>query len=233
MNSRFRQILVCSLILAIAFPAWAQNSPTFGLSKSSIKMGPVYIGLIRDAADCIFKKNYTGASAKLDEADKIQPGLFDSLLLRADVYAETKDYGKARDLYQQAIKIQPNNFWPQFNLAELMLTEKKYKEARESFQALMISDKYKESVDYKVVVCLLGEGDMPKAKETLDKMKFPSDSGAYYYANAAYEFAQGHKDKGMQWIQSGDSIFSSVKNSQLYDVLADMGWVTVRPPSDK
>lgn len=229
MNPRFCLIPFCLLVFASAFPADAQDSSATGFAKSTIKAGQVYTSLLREAVEAYNKKDFSVATAKLDEADKIKPDLFDSVRIRASILAEKKDFARARELYEKALQIQPNSFWPKFNLSEILLTQKKYAEARAGFENLMVADQFKEMVDFKIIITYLGEGNAAKAKELIGKMKFPSDSGAYYFANAAWEFTSGNKEKGNEWIHSANSIFGPSRNYPFYDTLADMGWVPARP----
>lgn len=229
MKSRFCLIPFCFLVFAIALSVNAQNSATAGFAKSTIKAGPVYMDLIRDAIEAFQKKDFAVAAAKLDEADKIQPGLFDSIRIRASIFAEKRDFPRAQELYEKALELQPNSVWPHFNLAEILLMQKKFTEAQDAFEKLMVPDQFKEEVDFKIIICYLGEVNDAKAKELIGKMKFPSDTGSFYFANAAWEFAHGNKAKGNEWIHSADSIFSPARNYMYYDTLADMGWVPARP----
>ena len=200
-----------------------------GLSKSSIKAGPAYVNLIRDAADAFTRRDFRTAVNKLDEADKIKPDLFDAICLRASVYAEEKDFSKAQQYYEKALTIQPNSFVPKFNLAEMLLMQKKFAEAQAGFEQLAAPALQKELVDFKIILALLGQKNDAKAREILDHMKFPGGTAAYYFANASWEFAHGNKPKANEWIDSGDAIFGKPRNSIFYDSLADMGWVPARP----
>jgi len=222
-------LLAFCLLQFVGLSAGMAQGQTGMLSKSSIKAGTVYMGLIRDAADAFIKRDFPTAEKKLDEADKIKPDLFDSICLRASIYAELREFPKAQLYYEKALTIQPNSFLPKFNLAEMLLMQKKFEEAQTAFEQLAVPPgRARELVDFKIVLAALGKGNDARAREVLDHMKFPSDSGAYYYANAAWEFAHGKKDKANDWIQSGDSIFGHARNYSFYDSLADMGWVTAR-----
>jgi len=198
------------------------------MSKSSIRAGTAYIELIRDASDAFVRRDFPTAEKKLDEADKIKPDLFDSICLRASIFAEKKDFAKAEQYYEKALAIQPNSFLPKFNLAELLLMQKKFAEAQAAFELLMVSGLPKELVDFKILLAVLGQGNDAKARELLNHIKFPGDTAAYYFANASWEFAHGNKDKAKELIQAGDAIFGQSRNYPFHDSMADMGWEPAR-----
>jgi hypothetical protein len=72
--------------------------------------------------------------------------------------------------------------------------------------------------------------DEQGAKDMIDKMKFPGETAAYYYARAAMEFARGNRNEALSWIKSADALFRREKNLFFYDSLADLGWVEKRLP---
>lgn len=224
---RLHFLIFCFLALIGLNTGLAQGGAS-GLSKSSIKAGPAYIALIRDADEAFIRRDFQTAWKKLDEADKIKPDLFDSTCLRASILAEKREFAKAQLYYEKALTIQPNSFLPKFNQAEMLLMQKKYAEAQTAFGQLVAPPQDKELVDFKIVVCFLGLGNDAKARAVLDQMKFPGGTAAYYFANAAWEFAHGNKDKAKQWMNSGDSIFGESKNYMFHDSLADMGWMPAR-----
>ena len=220
-------LAVCLLGLTGLHSGLAQGGSA-GMSKSSIKAGPAYMSLLRDASDAFIQRDFPAAERKLDEADKIQPNLFDSICLRASIFAEQREFEKAQRYYEWALTIQPNSFLPKFNLAEVLLMQKKFVEAGAAFEQLAAPATQKELIDFKIVVAYLGQKNDAKARGVLDHMKFPGSTAAYYFANAAWEFAHGNKDKAKEWMESGNAIFGIARNYVFVDSLADMGWVPAR-----
>jgi len=198
------------------------------LSPSSIKAGREYVNLLREAGILLARRDFPAVLSKLDAADNIKANLPDSLNIRGAVYLEMKEYAKANQFFEQALKIQPGAFWPKFNLAEINLLQKKSPEARAGFEAIRISGGYSELINFKIVETYLVEGSFEVAGEHVAKMKFPGDSAAYYFAHAAFELAQGKKEKGMEWVKSGEGVFGKARTSFFYDSLADLGWVESR-----
>ena len=208
-----------------------QDSSSEGMSKAAVKAGPEYMGLIREASvDFVVRRNFDAAEAKLDEADKIKPGLFDSIKMRGAIYAERRDFVRAKEMLEKALTIQPNALLPKFNLAEVLLMQKKFAEAREGFEAIVGQGRVTEVVQFKIIITYLGEGNDAKSRELIDHIKFPGDTAAYYYANAGWEFAHGNAKKANEFLDTANSIFGPSRNFVFYDTLADMGWVSPRHP---
>ncbi len=200
------------------------------LSRTAIKAGPEYLKHLHDAAENYRQRDFEAAIGQLDAADKIKPNLPESLNMRGAIYTEKHDFEKAREVFQQALKLQPDAFWPKFNLAEILLMQKKAAEARAAFEKLPASGVNRELIEFKIILAYLLEGDDANAQAKLDKLKFPSDSAAYYFCHAAWEFAHHNEKEAKGWAQSGIDVFGPQRCIVFYDSLADMGWL---PPRDK
>ena len=87
-----------------------------------------------------------------------------------------------------------------------------------------------ELLQYRVFLTYVLEKNDDAALEELDRMKFPSVTGAYYYAHAAWEFAHGNQTEALSWVYSGDWVFSRAKNTYFADVMYDLGWLTRPAP---
>lgn len=193
-----------------------------------MKAGPQYLRALRGASESYAARDFPAALRQLDEADAIKPGLPESLNLRGAVYTEQHQFDLARETFAKAIKVQPTAFWPKFNLAEISLMQKKTGEAREAFQKLRATGANGELVQFKIILTHLLDQDDASAQKALKQMKFPGDSAAYYFANAAWEFAHDNPGKGKDWMKSGIGIFGLSRCYSYYDSLADAGWVEKR-----
>ncbi len=54
-------------------------------------------------------------------------------------------------------------------------------------------------------------------------MKFPSDTAAYYFAHAAWGFAQKDEKEGQYWCKTGLKVFGLPRCTSFYDALAGAG----------
>ena len=66
--------------------------------------------------------------------------------------------------------------------------------------------------------------DEQGAKDMIDKMKFPGETAASYYARRD-GICEGNRNEALSWIKSADALFRRERNLFFYDSLADLGWV--------
>lgn len=199
-----------------------------GPSEAAMKAGTAYMRALETAASSYASRDFARALEKLDEADQIHGDIPDTWTMRGAIYAEQHAYEKAQDAFEKANKLNPGDFWPPYNLAELLLLEKKYGEAAGAFEKLSVYRGHEELVEYKVVFADLLAGKPDEAKRVLDGMKFPADTPAYYYANAAWAFAHKDEKDGDYWSKAALKVFGIEKCVSYYDALAGVGWLPMR-----
>jgi hypothetical protein len=54
---------------------------------------------------------------------------------------------------------------------------------------------------------------------------FPGDTPAYYYANAAWEFAHESPEEAKKWLGRADWTFGPEKSALFADSLYEIGWM--------
>ena len=119
------------------------------------------------------------------------------------------------------------------HLGDLALREKKYAEARAIYERLcsetnvLISN---ERTRYGLLIVALATRDEPAAKSALAKIKFPTQSPAYYFAQAAWEFAHGNERSAKKWIATAREIFAPPLLAWFARPLYDLGWQKEKPP---
>jgi hypothetical protein len=59
-------------------------------------------------------------------------------------------------------------------------------------------------------------------------MKFPSDTAAYYFAQASWAFARKDQKEGNYFTRTGLKVFGIERCVSFYDALAGVGWVPMR-----
>lgn len=214
------------LVAAISFSAHATQES--GPSQAALKAGEPYMRALESAASAYASHDFSAALDKLDLADHIQPDIPDTWDMRGAIYAEQHAFEKAQDAFERAARLNPGDFWPRYNIAQLLLMQKKYKEAAAAFQKLEVYAGHQELVQFKIVYADLLQGNTAAAKPVLDAMKFPSSTPAYYFAHAAWGFAQKDGKEGDYWTQAGLKVFGREPCVPYYDALAILGWVPRR-----
>lgn len=203
-----------------------------GPSQAAHQAGLPYLKQLEEAAAAYGRRDFPKALEKLDLADQIQAEVPDTWNMRGAIYAEEHAYEKAEDAFEHAAKLEPGNFWPQYNLAQLQFMEKKYAAAAASFQKLLDDPQHRELIQFKLVMLDLVQGKRDDAKAIVDSMKVPSDTAAYYFANAALQFSRNDAKQGHYWVSSGLKIFGVGRSYQFYNTLADFGWVKKGNPAE-
>lgn len=229
MKQSLRRLLASAALLLAAIPFSTRAAEPAAPSEAARQAGEPYLDAMREAAAAYADRDFSKALEKLDVADRIQPDIPDTYNMRGAIYAEQHAYEKATDSFEKAAKLNPRDFWAPYNLAQLLLMEKKYAAATAAFQKLAVyGGGHEELIAFKVIYgdLLLGKG--ADAKTVLDGMKFPSDTPAYYFAHAAWAYANKNVKEGSYWVNSGLKIFGLQRCVPFYDTLAGMGWVQAR-----
>ncbi|RYD82673.1 MAG: hypothetical protein EOP84_09060 [Verrucomicrobiaceae bacterium] len=186
---------------------------------------PAYVEVLRRAIQSFTARDMEGALKHLSDADKMFPDTVYALNMRGAIAIEQKDFEAGMKYCRVTLEKDPKFFPALFNLAEIPFVQKKYAESRKGFQALLEQNPKNELLQYRVYLTYLLEGDDAAAQKALDAIQFPSNTAAYYYAHAAWEFAHGNEEKALGWIRSGDWVFPATRNTNFADVLYDLGWM--------
>ena len=149
------------------------------------------------------------ALAKLQELQKSMPDDPSILNLLGSAYSKKKEYPVAEEYFRKALDEISDFFPAAFNLGEILFLQKKYTESRDYFQKLRDQNRDNELLQYKVALCDILLTDDERAKKSMQSIKYPGDSPAWYYAQAAWEFKKGNAKKGREYVRVAKSIFGS------------------------
>jgi len=172
------------------------------------------------------QKKIDDALAKLAGLEKDFPD--DPLILNlvGSAYTKKNDYLAAETYFRKAVKKSPGYFPAMFNLGEIFFLQKKYAEAREHFQGMRASDMRNELLQFKIVLCDLALDDTDRAKKVMNAIKYPGDSPAWYYAQAAYENKMGNKKKAREYVAGAQYIFG--QKTALFDESFQVAGITLK-----
>jgi tetratricopeptide (TPR) repeat protein len=184
-----------------------------------------YTAALAKAFDCFHTRDFVAAARYLDEADRAVPQTPPVLNARGAIAIEKRHFEEGAKYCIAALEKDPQFFLARFNLGEIPFMQKRYAEARPLYEEVLAAQPSNELVQYRIFLTYLLEKNDATAQESLARIRYPGDTGAYYYAHAAWEFAHGNATEAMRWINAGDWIFSKVKNVYLADPLVDLGWL--------
>jgi len=224
----FLRPLIFSLAILLLAPAAARCAQEAGPSKAAMDAGIPYLRQLAAADAAYMQRDFSTALKKLDLADQVAPNIPDTWSTRGAIYAEQKHYDEAEIAFEKAAKLNPGDFWPPYDLASLLLLQKKYADAADAFAKLEVYAGHEELVQFKIVFADLLAGKPDAAKPVLDKMKFPADTPAYYYAHAAWDLTHNDAKQGMYWSNTGLKTFSLPECLPFYDELATEHWLPMR-----
>jgi tetratricopeptide (TPR) repeat protein len=212
-------------------PAPAERNPAEEKKEKPAPLPPAYHQAIQEAVRRFHARDFDATLARLDEADKLAPANAITLNVRGAIAIERRQFDQGTRLLRDALKLDPKFFPARFNLGEIPFLQKRYAEARQIFEDLLVDDPGNELLLFRIFLTFLLEGNEEAARTALTKIKFPGDTGAYYYAQAAWEFSRGNEPEAQKWIKSGDWVFTREKNIYFADVFYDLGWLKRDAPT--
>jgi tetratricopeptide (TPR) repeat protein len=125
-----------------------------------------------------------------------------------------------------------NAFAPRIHLADVFLRQKKFAEARKEYEKLLdliSSPVWPDYLRFGILMSYLGEHDQAHARQALAAILFPTETPAYYYAQAAWSFDHGKKSEALKWIDTAKKIFDSSRTGWFDRVLYQFGWLNKKP----
>jgi predicted Zn-dependent protease len=197
-RSALKNVLLFLAVLA------GLTSSVFG---QQVALGREARGLLQGALTDFDNKKYDDALTKLTELDKKLPDDPFVMNLLGAAHTKKKDYGQARQYFDRALEKQPNFFPAKFNLGELLFLERKYPEALEFFRQMQLADPANELLQFKVFLCEFQMGNSDAAAKALKKIRYPGDTPAWYYAQAAWESKKGDAKKAREYVKGARFIF--------------------------
>lgn len=168
------------------------------------------------------EKKYDAALEKLSKLNEKTPNEPFVINLIGAAYTRKKDFPTAKKYFDEALARDPNFFPAKFNVGELMFLERQYAEASAYFQSLLDADPRNELLQFKVFLCRLQLNQKDQAAKSLKTMKYPGDTPAWYYAQAAWESKQGNNKKALEYLTGARYIFGP-KTALFDETFEDLG----------
>jgi tetratricopeptide (TPR) repeat protein len=175
---------------------------------------------------------FTEALAALDEIDKARKPTAESLDLRGCIFLEQEKFDDATKAFNAAHAADDALFLPRLHLGDVIFRQKKFEDARTVYERLdrqtniLISA---ERLRYGILLARLGVHDEAGAQLAFARIKFPTETPTYYYAQAAWQFAHGRNGDAKKWLRTADQIFDVASTAWFARPLYDLGWVKKKP----
>jgi tetratricopeptide (TPR) repeat protein len=214
------RVLIAALLIISVCKTWAAGESGAGVNSLEV------------ARREFQARNFDAALATLNEAESRGPADAKSLILKGRIYVEQQKYDEAAAALNAANKLEPQSL-ARLYLGDILLSQKKWIEARDLYVSTMKDMKVlliHERLRYGALIAALGANDDEGARVALERLPFPTESAAYYYAQAAWAFAHGAKSDGDRWIQRAEEIFPMKATAWFARPLFDFGWIKTKPP---
>lgn len=206
--------LILGILVASAAFIQAQTAPP-NLSRESK-------ALIQGSLVDFDEKKYDQALEKLESLEKSLPDDPFVLNLLGAAYTKKKDYAAAQGYFDKALAKQPDFFPAKFNVGELLFLQRRYSEAKQYFEAMQQMDPRNELLQFKIFLCDLQLGDKDAAAALLKTIKYPGDTPAWYYGQAAWESKNGNNKKAVEYLTGAHYIFGP-KTALFDETFEDLG----------
>ena len=187
-----------------------------------------------DAAKREFQQGDLDAALKsLAESEKSGSPTARSLDLRGSILLEQGKLDEALAAFRAAHEADPALFAPRLHIGDALLRQQVWEEARAAYERVMretnILISY-EKLRFAMLLTYLGAGDKAGGQEALERITFPTETPAYYYAQAAWQFANGNKREAEKWIRTAADIFDARTTAWFARPLHELGWIKTKPP---
>lgn len=222
-----KRLLACALLAGSLLSADPAHAATDPLKNPS----PEYIAALREAVRAFNERDFAAAIKAVDAAEAINPPNPLTLNTRGAALIEQKKFDEGAAYCRKALAIDPKFYPARFNLCEVPLVQKRYPEARAMFQELFNENPKDELAQYRILLTWLLEKNDAEARRVLDAIPFPGNTPAYYYGNAAWEFAHDNAAEGHKWVMRGNWVFKPDITSNFSQPFIEIGWLTAPPPA--
>jgi tetratricopeptide (TPR) repeat protein len=221
MAPRYFACVLTLLLVLTAAPSRAQS-----LQDSP----PEYLAALREAVRSFSARDFSATLKAIDAAEAILPPNPITLNTRGAVLIEQKKFAEGEEFCRKALALDPTFYPARFNLCEVPLVQKRFPEARKMFQKLFDENPKDELSQFRILLTWLLEKNDPEARRVLDAIPFPGNTPAYYYGNAAWEFAHGNSAEGDKWVMRGNWVFRPEITNNFSQPFVEIGWLKLAPP---
>ena len=146
---------------------------------------------------------------------------------------EQKKLDEAVAAFRAAHAADPALFAPRLHVGDALLRQQKWEEACAAYDVVMRETNIlisHEKLRFGVLMTHLGAGDKAGGQPAFERVTFPTETPAYYYAQAAWAFANGKKRDGEKWMRTAADIFDAKATAWFARPFYELGWIKTKPP---
>ncbi|MGI9086996.1 MAG: tetratricopeptide repeat protein [Chthoniobacterales bacterium] len=172
------------------------------------------------------------ALASLEDGEKRGAPNAKALVLKGRILAEQQKFSEAVAAFDAAHQLEKTSLAGLYH-GEMLLRQKKWTEALAVYEATMRETDIlvsNERLRYALLIDALGAQNEAAAQTAFTNLPFPTETPAYYYAQAAWSMAHGSKSDGEKWIKRAEDIFPVKATAWFARPLYDFGWIKTKPP---
>ena len=176
--------------------------------------------------------NLDAAGQALDQLEAAAQPTAQSLDLRGCIFMEQKELDEAVAAFRAAHVADPALFAPRLHIGDALLRQQKWEEARAAYDIVMRETNIlisHEKLRFGVLMTYLGAGDKAGGRPAFERVTFPTETAAYYYAQAAWAFADGNKRDGEKWMRRAGDIFDAKATAWFARPFFELGWMKTKP----
>ncbi len=215
------RLAVVLLILLVCLPlALAEERASIGDNRLNVARQDLESGDLK------------AAQTAIDQFEQANKSNVESLDLRGVLYMEQGRLGEAAKAFENAHKADPTVFGPRLHAGDLLLRQKRFQPARDAYEILLKEANVSTAMErlrFGILITYLGARDDEGARAALGRIGFPTQTPAYYYAQAAWSFAHGKSAEGHKWIKAAAKIFPARAESWFARPFYELGWTKEKP----
>lgn len=162
---------------------------------------------VQKATALLAADHYERAMKALEPALQFRPDDPIVINIRGAILTKLKDYPGAIACFERALKISPGFFAARYNIGSVLALQEQWDQAIMYFRNLLIEAPNNELVEYKLLLLLLRQNADPELERKLFSSDLPSNTPAWYYANAARCYKKGRRDEAVKYLEVAKSVF--------------------------
>lgn len=198
----------------------------------AVEQNPAGFDAVETARKEFHAGRFDAALRILDQAESRGEQNGRSLDLRGCILMEQGKLEEALQLFERARGEKPDNYGG-LHAGDALRRQQKWEEARAAYKTAQRETKIQttnERLRFAVLLTYLGAKDEEQAREAAEAITFPTESAAYYYAQAAWAFAHGVSREGKDWLKRASEMFPPKSTAWFDRHLYDFGWIKTKPP---